>query len=257
MRILVADDDPQILRALRITLRARGYEVLTASDGTEAIDRAAAHRPDLYLVDLGMPRLDGIALIQALRGWTQAPILVVSGRTGSDDKVEALDAGADDYVTKPFHLDELLARLRALGRRSGAPDDEAPVVTFGGVRVDLAAKVVTRDGVGPVHLTPTEWQVLEILVRNPGRLVTRQTILSEIWGTHHVTSSGYLRLYLSQLRKKLEPEPGAPRYLLTEQGMGYRFSPEGAAEPGAPPGPTGAARPRGGDQDAGDGGAVA
>lgn len=257
MKILVADDDPQILRALRITLRARGYEVLTASDGSEAIDRAAAHRPDLYLVDLGMPRLDGIALIQALRGWTQAPILVVSGRTGSDDKVEALDAGADDYVTKPFHLDELLARLRALGRRSGAPDDEAPVVTFGGVRVDLAARVVTRDGVGPVHLTPTEWQVLEILVRNPGRLVTRQTILSEIWGTHHVTSSGYLRLYLSQLRKKLEPEPGAPRYLLTEQGMGYRFAPEGAAEPGEPPGPTGAARPGGGDQDAGDGGAVA
>jgi two-component system KDP operon response regulator KdpE len=228
VKILVADDDPQFLRALRITLRARGYQVLTATDGADAIDQAARHRPDLYLVDLGMPHLDGLGLIHSLRGWTAAPILVVSGRTGSDDKVDALDAGADDYVTKPFQLDELLARLRALGRRASTTgtDDGGPVVRFGDVTVDLAARIVTRTGHGPVHLTPTEWQVLEILVRHPGRLVTRQTILQEIWGAQHVTSFGYLRLYLSQLRKKLEPEPSAPRYLVTEQGMGYRFVPD-------------------------------
>lgn len=232
MKILIADDDPQILRALRITLSARGYQVLTAFDGAEAIAQAADSRPDLYLVDLGMPHLDGIALIQSLRGWTHAPILVVSGRTGSEDKVAALDAGADDYITKPFNLDELLARLRALSRRTLTPsDDDGPTVTFGGVTVDLSRKTVTRTGGGTVRLTPTEWQVLEILVRNPGRLVTRQTILSDIWGAEHITSSGYLRLYLSQLRKKLEPEPAAPRYLITEQGMGYRFVPDG---PGAP-----------------------
>ncbi|WP_182112306.1 MULTISPECIES: response regulator [unclassified Actinotalea] len=230
MKILVADDDPQILRALRITLRARGYTVLTATDGVDALAQAAEHRPDLYLVDLGMPNLDGIELIQALRGWTAAPILVVSGRTGSGDKVEALDAGADDHVSKPFHLDELLARIRALTRRSAPRADGEPVVTFGDVTVDLGLKIVLRgaDAREPVHLTPTEWQVLEILVRNPGRLVTRRTILSEIWGAH-ATSSGYLRLYLSQLRKKLEPDPSAPRYLLTESGMGYRF------QPGPPP----------------------
>lgn len=227
MKILIADDDPQILRALRITLRARGYQVLTATNGKDAIDQAASHRPDLYLVDLVMPLLNGIDLIHSLRGWTQAPILVVSGRTGSEDKVDALDAGADDYLTKPFNLDELLARLRALGRRIASTDhDDGPVVRFGDVTVDLALKIVTRDNTGPVHLTPTEWQILEILVRNPGRLVTRQTILSEIWGAQHLTNSGYLRLYLSQLRKKLEPEPGAPRYFVTEQGMGYRFVPE-------------------------------
>ena len=231
MKILVADDDAQILRALRITLRARGYQVLVATDGVEAIDQAAAHKPDLYLIDLGMPRLDGLGLITSLRGWTQAPILVVSGRTGSGDKVDALDAGADDYVTKPFDLDELLARLRALARRSAGPRADEPVVTFGDVTVDLALRVVTRDGAGPVHLTPTEWQILEILVRHPGRLVTRETILTEIWGAPHLTSSGYLRLYLSQLRKKLEPDPAAPRYLLTEPGMGYRFVPDAGARP--------------------------
>jgi two-component system KDP operon response regulator KdpE len=236
VKILVADDDPQILRALRITLRARGYQVLVAVDGTDAIAQAVEHRPDLYLVDLGMPRLDGIAVIQALRGWTQAPILVVSGRTGSADMVDALDAGADDYVTKPFNVDELLARLRALTRRAGGgTDGDEPVVRFGDVTVDLALRVVTRRGAGPVHLTPTEWQILEILVRHPGRLVTRQTILSEIWGAQHITSSGYLRLYLSQLRKKLERDPARPRHLLTEQGMGYRFVPEGVEPPADAP----------------------
>jgi len=226
MRILIADDDPQILRALRITLTAKGYEILTATDGTEAIAAAVDHRPDLYVLDLGMPRFDGIAVIQAIRGWSEAPILVVSGRTGAADKVEALDAGADDYVTKPFSVDELLARIRALTRRTPqhAPD---PVVTLGDVTVDLAARTVTRrrgEAVEQVRLTPTEWQVLDLLIRNPGKLVTRQTLLTSIWGSTHVTDTGYLRLYLSQLRKKLEPDPAAPRYLLTEAGMGYRLA---------------------------------
>jgi two-component system KDP operon response regulator KdpE len=223
MKILIADDDPQILRALRITLTARGYEVVTAGDGTEAVNRAVDEHPDLYMLDLGMPRLDGVEVIHALRGWTSAPILVVSGRTGAADKVDALDAGADDYVTKPFSMDEVLARIRALSRRV-QPADGEPLVVIGDVTIDLVAKSATRAGAG-VRLTPTEWQVLEILVRNAGKLVTRRSLLDEIWGPAHVTDTGYLRLYLAQLRKKLEPDPSHPRYLLTEAGMGYRFVP--------------------------------
>ena len=221
MRILVADDDPQLVRALRITLAAHGYDVVAAPDGAAAIALAAQVRPDLVLLDLGMPRLDGVQVIHALRGWTAAPIIVVSGRTGSADKVEALDAGADDYVTKPFQIDELLARLRALTRRvvSGA---EEPAVSFGDVTIDLAAKSVTRAG-ERVHLTPTEWRMLEFLARNPGALVTRQTLLKEIWASEQVSDSGYLRLYMSQLRKKLEADPADPKHLLTESGMGYRL----------------------------------
>ena len=221
MKILIADDDPQLVRALRITLGAHGYEIVAAPDGPAAIALAVKERPDIYIVDLGMPRLDGIGLIEAVRGWSQAPIIVVSGRTGSADKVEALDAGADDYVTKPFQIDELLARLRALSRRAAAASDD-PIVTFGEVSVDLAAKSVTRVG-ARVHLTPTEWRILEFLARNPGALVTRQALLKDIWGTEQVTDTGYLRLYMSQLRKKLETDPAHPRHLLTEQGMGYRL----------------------------------
>ncbi|MBD8023103.1 response regulator [Microbacterium gallinarum] len=221
MKVLVADDDPQLVRALRITLSAHGYDVIAAPDGAAAIALAAKERPDIVMVDLGMPRLDGMQVIEALRGWTTAPIIVVSGRTGSADKVDALDAGADDFVTKPFQIDELLARLRALSRRAPASDDQ-PVVSFGDVRVDLSARSVTRDGV-LVHLTPTEWQILEVLVRHPGALVTRQALLKEIWGTEQVTDTGYLRLYLSQLRKKLEADPSRPAHLLTESGMGYRL----------------------------------
>lgn len=224
MRILLADDDPQILRALRITLTARGYEVTTASDGRAAVDAATKVHPDLVVLDLGMPGLTGIEVIEALRGWTQVPILVVSGRSESWDKVEALDAGADDYVTKPFQADELLARIRALTRRTPEATDE-PVVTFGDVTVDLSAHVVHRAG-ATVRLTPTEWKLLEVLVRNPGRLVTREALLTEVWGPQYTTDTGYLRLYLSQLRKKLEAEPSTPRYLLTEAGMGYRFAPD-------------------------------
>jgi len=226
MRVLIADDDPQILRALRITLTAKGYEIVTATDGSEAISAAIDHRPELVMLDLGMPGLDGIAVIEAIRGWSMVPILVVSGRSGASDKVDALDAGADDYVTKPFSIDELLARIRALTRRR-PPQAEEPVVVFGDVTVDLAAHSVTRgsgEEAQQLRLTPTEWQLLELLIRNPGRLVTRQSLLTEIWGSEHVTDTGYLRLYVSQLRKKLEPDPSAPRYLLTEAGMGYRLN---------------------------------
>lgn len=231
MKILIADDDPQILRALQITLAAHGYEVIVARDGREAISLATSQHPDLLVVDLGMPVLTGIQVIEAVRGWSSAPILVVSGRSDSADKVDALDAGADDYVTKPFAVDELLARIRALTRRTPAASDE-PVVRFGDVTVDLAARQVTRrvstgsDEI--VRLTPTEWQVLEVLVRNPRRLVTRQVLLTEVWGPQYTNDTGYLRLYLSQLRKKLEPQPSQPRYLLTESGMGYRFMPDEA-----------------------------
>lgn len=222
MKILIADDDANMLRALRITLSARGYEVVTASDGRAALDTAIQSHPDIIVIDLGMPGLTGVEVIEAVRGWSQVPILVVSGRSESWDKVEALDAGADDYVTKPFSADELLARIRALARRVPGSTDE-PVVTFGDATVDLAARSVTRAGAS-IRLTPTEWRLLEVLLRNRDRLVTRETLLTEVWGPQYTTDTGYLRLYLAQLRKKLEPEPSAPRYLLTEAGMGYRFT---------------------------------
>lgn len=221
MKLLIADDDPQMVRALRITLAAHGYDVTVAADGAAAVALASQTHPDIVLLDLGMPQLDGIKVIQALRGWTTAPIIVVSGRADSVDKVEALDAGADDFVTKPFQIDELLARLRALSRRA-APAAEESTVQFGDVVIDLAATAVTRAGVR-VHLTPTEWRMLEHLARNPGALVTRQDLLKRIWGSEQVSDSGYLRLYMSQLRKKLEAEPALPVHLLTESGMGYRL----------------------------------
>ena len=221
MKLLIADDDPQMVRALRITLNAKGYEVVTAADGKQALDAAIKEHPDILVIDLGMPGLTGIEVIEALRGWTQIPVLVVSGRSESWDKVEALDAGADDYVTKPFSADELLARIRALSRRVPTAGGD-PVTTFGDVTVDLASRVVTRAG-ETVRLTPTEWRLLEVLLRNPGRLVSRETLLTEVWGPQYTSDTGYLRLYLSQLRKKLEPDPANPQYLLTEAGMGYRF----------------------------------
>lgn len=223
MKPLLADDDPQLVRALRITLTAHGYDVVTAADGRGALTLAASERPDLVVLDLGMPLLDGVDVIRALRGWTPAPVLVVSGRTGSADKVDALDAGADDYITKPFQIDEMLARLRALSRRATAPTGSA-AVSFGDVTVDLAMKTVTRAG-RPVHLTPTEWRMLEQLCRHPGALLTRQDLLKEIWGSEQVADSGYLRLYMSQLRRKLESDPTAPVHLITEAGMGYRLVP--------------------------------
>jgi two-component system KDP operon response regulator KdpE len=223
-RVLVVDDEPQIVRALRINLRARQYEVYTAQTGSQALNEAAQHPPDLVILDLGLPDLDGVDVIGGLRGWTDAPIIVLSGRADSTDKVEALDAGADDYVTKPFGMDELLARMRAVTRRSAAEPDE-PRVSLGAVMVDLAAKRVSKDG-QDVRLTPTEWHLLEVLLRHPGKLLSQKQLLNEVWGPGYADATGNLRLYMAQLRRKLEPDPARPRWLLTEPGMGYRFQPE-------------------------------
>lgn len=222
--VLVVDDEPRIVRALRINLTARGYRVLTAPDGATALRLAASGKPDVVVLDLGLPDLDGTEVIAGLRGWSSVPIIVLSARVESNDKVQALDAGADDYVTKPFGMDELLARLRAAVRRAvvAAGDAAEPVVETASFVVDLAAKKVRRDGV-EVHLTPTEWGVLEILVRDRGRLVTQKRLLREVWGPTYASESHYLRVYLAQLRRKLERDPSRPRHLLTEPGMGYRF----------------------------------
>jgi two-component system, OmpR family, KDP operon response regulator KdpE len=222
-RVLVVDDEPQILRALTTNLRARGYEVDEAPTGEDALALAAQHRPDIVVLDLGLPGIDGIEVIHGLRGWSEVPILILSAREDESAKVAALDAGADDYVTKPFGMDELLARVRAALRR-GTPADEEPMVSTDDFVVDLAAKRVVRNG-APVHLTPTEWQVVEVLVRNPGRLVSQRQLLQDVWGPQYRTETNYLRLYLAQVRRKLEPEPSRPRYFLTEPGMGYRFQP--------------------------------
>ncbi|MGY1754799.1 response regulator [Blastococcus sp. SYSU D01042] len=222
-RVLVVDDDPQLLRALRITLRADGHDVVTAADGTTALHEAAAAHPDVVVLDLGLPDLDGTEVLAGLRPWFTGPVLVLSARADSRDKVDALDAGADDYVTKPFDMAELLARLRALARRGPAGTD-GPVVTTDHFTVDLAAKQVTVDG-APVRLTPTEWALLAELVRSPGRLVGQRHLLQAVWGPAYEKETNYLRVYLNQLRRKLEPAPAVPRYLRTEPGMGYRFTP--------------------------------
>lgn len=224
-RVLVIDDEPQILRALRINLRARGYDVHTAASGSEALTVAGKHPPDLVILDLGLPDMDGVDVIAGLRGWTEAPILVLSGRAGSADKVEALDAGADDYVTKPFEIEELLARLRALARRA-SPSDDLPPVHLGDVTVDLTAKRVNGPGGTDIRLTPTEWHLLEALLLNPGKLVSHRQLLHQVWGPGYDNASGNLRLYMTQLRRKLEPDPSRPRWLITEPGMGYRYQPD-------------------------------
>ncbi len=264
-RVLVVDDEPQILRALRINLRARQYEVATAATGTGALEEAARTPPDLVILDLGLPDMDGVDVIGGLRGWTAVPIIVLSGRADSTDKVEALDAGADDYVTKPFGMDELLARMRAAVRRTPAAE-APPRVRLGGLVIDLAAKRVTRDaagdgrprsaddgvaegtrargtaadgaaadgagagGTGPqpdgdIRLTPTEWHLLEVLLRNPGKLLSHRQLLHDVWGPGYGNAGGNLRLYMAQLRRKLEPDPARPRWLITEPGMGYRYQP--------------------------------
>ncbi|HOB50549.1 MAG TPA: response regulator [Mycobacterium sp.] len=224
-RVLVIDDEPQLLRALRINLSTRGYDVEVAATGAAALAAAAELRPDVIVLDLGLPDIDGIEVLAGLRGWLTAPIIVLSARTDSADKVEALDAGADDYVTKPFGMDEFLARLRAAVRRGAvAADAEEPVVETDSFTVDLAAKKVARNG-SDVHLTPTEWGILEMLVRHPGKLIGREELLKEVWGPSYAKEGHYLRVYLAQLRRKLEDDPARPRHLLTEAGMGYRFEP--------------------------------
>jgi two-component system KDP operon response regulator KdpE len=263
-RVLVVDDEPQILRALRINLRARHYDVSVAATAAEALDAAATHPPDLVILDLGLPDMDGVDVIGGLRGWSAMPIIVLSGRADSTDKVEALDAGADDYVTKPFGMSELLARMRAALRRTSAAE-ATPRVQLGDVTVDFAAKRVTRrahpaDGAaqggqasegdgetrtrsgeeaalegadarldGDVRLTPTEWHLLEVLLRNPGKLLSHRQLLHDVWGPGYDNAGGNLRLYMAQLRRKLEPDPARPRWLITEPGMGYRYQPP---EPG-------------------------
>lgn len=223
-RVLVVDDEPQLLRALRINLNARGFAVTTAATGAAALTAAARENPHVVVLDLGLPDIDGLTVLEGLRGWTTVPVIVLSARTDAADKVVALDSGADDYVTKPFGMEEFLARLRAALRRGAVSNatSEAPVVDAGAFVVDLAAKQVTRGEV-PVDLTPTEWGILEMLVRHEGKLVSQSDILTTVWGPGYLGQSNYLRVYLASLRRKLEEDPAHPRHLLTEAGMGYRF----------------------------------
>jgi two-component system KDP operon response regulator KdpE len=221
-RILVVEDEPGLRKALGINLRARGYEVTLAADGRTALTAASQYPPDAVILDLGLPDLDGAEVIEGLRGWTRAPIVVLSARSEEPDKVTVLDAGADDYVTKPFGMDELLARLRAALRR-GAGSEDVPSVATESFTIDLAAKQVLGSDGGQVRLTPTEWHVLEVLVRNEGKLVSQRQLLQEVWGPRYETETNYLRVYMAQLRRKLEPDPSHPRHLITEPGVGYRF----------------------------------
>jgi two-component system, OmpR family, KDP operon response regulator KdpE len=234
-RILVVDDESQLLRALRINLRARAYEVETAHDGASALAAVARRPPDVVVLDLGLPDLDGIEVITGLRGWTGVPIIVLSGRADAADKVQALDAGADDYVTKPFNMDELLARIRAALRHHTAQPPQR--ITLGNHTIDLPAHRITQHspdspaqattsiGAPTVHLTPTEWKILTVLLRHPGALVESQRLLTEVWGPHYRTETDHLRFHIAQLRRKLEPDPAHPRHLLTEVGLGYRYQP--------------------------------
>ena len=227
-RVLVVEDEAGLRKALGINLRARGYEVSLAADGRSALSAASADPPDVVVLDLGLPDMDGVEVIEGLRGWSEAPIIVLSARGSEPDKVVALDAGADDYVTKPFGMDELLARLRAALRRRPAVED-LPAVETVDFRIDLAAKTVQdRDGAA-VRLTPTEWHLVEMLIRNQGKLVSQRELLQEVWGPSYETETNYLRVYMAQLRRKLEPNPAEPRYLITEPGVGYRFLRTGSA----------------------------
>jgi two-component system KDP operon response regulator KdpE len=221
-RVLVVDDEGPMRRALEINLSTRGFEVLLAPTGEEALRMAAADHPDVVLLDLGLPGISGLDVIDGLRGWSKVPIIVVSAREAESEKVRALDAGADDYVTKPFGMDELLARLRAALRRAAPSAAEEAVVTAGAIAIDLADKRVSVGG-AEVHLTPTEWRLLEVLVRNRGRLVSQQQLLGDVWGPAYHDETNYLRVYVANLRRKLEATPSQPDHLITEPGMGYRF----------------------------------
>ncbi|MDQ6739095.1 MAG: response regulator transcription factor [Actinomycetota bacterium] len=219
--VLIVDDERPLLRALEINFRAHGYTVITAADGATALKTAARTPADIIILDLGLPDIDGMDVIRGLRGWTSTPIIVLSARHSSREKVQALDAGANDYVTKPFMIDELLARVRAASRaRAQSPD--LPEVKTAHFTVDLANQVARR-GTENVRLTPTEWNILELLARNPGRLVSQQEILAHVWGNAYASESQYLRVYIGQLRRKLEPDPAHPAHLITEPGRGYRF----------------------------------
>ena len=221
-RVLVVDDEPQILRALATNLRARGHDVDLAPDGETALRLAADHRPDIVLLDLGLPGIDGVDVVEGLRAWTHTPIIILSVRDTERDKVRALDAGADDYVTKPFGMNELLARMRAALRRTNPAEPEVADIAVGTLRFDLTDQRCWRDG-DEVHLTPTEWGLVEHLVRHHDRLVTQRQLLQAVWGPAYGTETNYLRVHMANLRRKVEPDPSRPRYFLTEPGMGYRF----------------------------------
>jgi two-component system KDP operon response regulator KdpE len=223
-RVLIVEDERPLLRALAMNLTARGYEVTEAETGTRALAAAAAVEPDVIVLDLGLPDLSGLDVIKGVRKYAATPIIVLSARTGTSDKVAALDLGADDYVTKPFSIDELLARLRAATRRAAAPETPE-VISIGASKVDLGAKTVAAADGSPIHLTPTEWHLLEALVRRPGKLITGRALLTELRGNPDHTDPSYLRIYIAALRRKLEPEPSRPRHLITEPGMGYRYQP--------------------------------
>ena len=228
-RVLVVDDEPQISRALAVNLKARDYEVDVAPTGEKALDLAARRHPDAVVLDLGLPGISGVEVIKGLRGWTSVPIIVLSVRESEAEKVVALDAGADDYVTKPFGMDELLARLRAALRRAALPEEEAAVETEH-FTVDFSVKRISTPD-GEVRLTPTEWHVVEVLVRNRGKLVSQRQLLREVWGPTYEDQTNYLRVFMAQIRRKLEPDPARPRYFITEPGMGYRFDAEPVSRP--------------------------
>jgi two-component system, OmpR family, KDP operon response regulator KdpE len=220
-KLLVIEDETPLRRALRIFLEAHDYTVVIAANGTDGLAMAAREHPDVVILDLGLPDMDGVAVATALRGWSNVPIVVLSARDAESVKVAALDAGADDYVTKPFGMNEFLARVRAALRRSAA-GEEAPIITTADFTIDLGAKRVRRADC-EVHLTPTEWQIVEVLARNTGKLVPQQQLLQQVWGPQYERETHYLRIYMSQIRRKLEPDPSRPRYFITEPGMGYRF----------------------------------
>jgi two-component system KDP operon response regulator KdpE len=222
-RILVVEDEPRLLRGLRVNLEARGYDVDAVVDGGAALRSAADRRPDVVILDLGLPDMDGIEVIHGLLSWGTMPIVVLSAREQESEKVAALDAGADDFITKPFGMGELLARIRAAARRA-APTDEQPEIRTRDFTIDLAAKRIERGG-DEVHLTPTEWHLVEILVTHPRRLISQQQLLHEVWGPSYERETNYLRVYMAQIRRKLETDPAHPRYFLTEPSMGYRFDP--------------------------------
>jgi len=224
-RILVVDDEPQIRKALTVNLVARGYEVITASTGEQALQLAADQLPDLVLLDIGLPGIDGISVVEGIRGWSAVPIIMLSVRDAEEDKVRALDAGADDYVTKPFGINEVLARLRAALRRHQVEPEQAEIRTAA-FTLALAAHTLHRADGTAVHLTPTEWEIVEALARHPGRLVTQRQLLQQVWGPLYERETNYLRVHLAAIRKKVEPVPGRPRYFVTEPGIGYRFEPD-------------------------------
>ena len=223
IRVLVVDDEPQIVRALAVNLQALGYKVDVARSGEEALRVAADHRPDAVILDLGLPGMDGLEVIGGLRGWTTVPIIVLSVREQERDKIAALDAGADDYVTKPFGMGELLARLRSALRRATAGDLDEPMVVTSDFTIDLSTKMVMNLNGEEVRLTPTEWGIVEVLARHQGKLVSQTQLLKQVWGPDYGEETNYLRVFMAQIRRKLEPDPTHPRYFITEPGMGYRF----------------------------------